>query len=146
MHSRLLASIGAVAASLAALPLAAHHSIRATYDDATLVTLAGTVRSIEWRNPHTQFVLETADAAGATVAWTVEIGAPNALVLAGIDRDFLSTGDRVTLEIWAAKDGTHRAHARAITFADGRRIDVPEDRWMGVTDAAPQPQARAARP
>lgn len=136
MQHRLLASIGAVAATLAALPLAAHHSIRATYDDATLVTLAGTVRSIEWRNPHTQFVFETTDAAGATVPWTVEIGAPNALILAGFSRDLLNAGDRVTLEIWAAKDGTQRAHARAITFADGRRIDVPEDRWMGPEVAA----------
>lgn len=131
MHHRLLTSIG-VAAALAAAPLAAHHSIRATYDDSTLVTLAGTVSSVEWRNPHTQFVVETAGAAGAPVAWTVEIGAPSALIRQGVSRDFLNVGDSVTLEIWAARDGTERAHARSITFADGRRIDVPEDMWMQV--------------
>ena len=138
MHRRLLTSIGAAAAALAALPLAAHHSIKATYDDSTLVTLAGTVTSVEWRNPHAQFVLETTDAAGATVAWTLEIGAPNALIRAGIDRDFLVAGDAITTEAWTAKDGTPRAHPRVITFADGRRFDVPEDNWMGSLPATPQ--------
>jgi hypothetical protein len=129
MPDRLLPSIGAIAA-LTAMPLMAHHSIQATYNDDTLVTLAGTITSVSWRNPHTQFVLEAVDAAGAPAAWTVEIGAPNALILAGFSRDLLNAGDRVTLEIWAARDGTPRAHARSITFSDGRRIDVPEDRWM----------------
>lgn len=138
MHHRLLASIGAVAATLAALPLAAHHSIRGTYDDTTLVTLAGTIRSVEWRNPHTQFVVESTDAAGATVAWTVEIGAPSALIRSGIERDFLVAGDEITLEVWAARDGTPRAFPRVITFADGRRMDVPEDNWMQVPAVAQQ--------
>lgn len=142
MHSRLLASIGA-AATLATLPLAAHHSIRGTYDDSTLVTLAGTVTSVEWRNPHAQFVLETTDDAGAAVAWTVEIGAPNALVRSGIARDFLVAGDEIMLEVWTARDGTPRAHPRTITFADGRRIDVPEDNWMqGPAGALPATPAQ----
>ena len=135
MLARLLASIGA--AALAATPLAAHHSIKATYDDATLVTLAGTVTSVAWRNPHTELVLETSGADGESIVWTLEIGAPNALVRSGIDRNFLVAGDTITVEAWTARDGTPRAHPRTITFADGRRFDVPEDNWMPLAASSP---------
>jgi hypothetical protein len=130
MHQRLLTAIALFTGTLAAVPIAAHHSVRGTYDDSALLTIAGTVASIEWRNPHAVFVLETTDAGDNAAAWSVEIGAPSALIKAGLNRDFLKQGDQVTLEIWAAKNGTMNAHARSITFADGRRIDVPEDMWM----------------
>jgi hypothetical protein len=133
VHTRLLTSIALSAAAMAARPLAAHHSVRGTYDDSALLTIAGTVTSVEWRNPHTIFVVETAAAGDDAAAWTMEIGAPSALIRRGLDRDFLKQGDEITLEVWAANDGTMKAYPRSITFADGRRIEIPEDMWMEGT-------------
>jgi hypothetical protein len=130
MQTRVAIPVFALVIGTLATPLAAHHSVRATYDSETLVTLAGTVSEIQWRNPHTYFMFATTDASGNPAAWTIEMGAPNAMIRQGIPRDFLEAGDAVTLEVWTAKDGTPNAHARAIVFADGSRIDLPEDRWM----------------
>jgi hypothetical protein len=133
MQTRVVAPVLALVISTLATPLAAHHSVRATFDGDTLVTLAGTVRSVEWINPHTLFVVDAHDATGSPVAWTVEIGAPSALIRQGFSRDFIEAGDTLTLEVWTAKDGSPNAHARSIVFADGSRIDLPEDRWMEGT-------------
>lgn len=117
-------------AALAILPAAAHHSVHGTYDDTALVTITGMVSSTQWRNPHAVFVLEVADAVNAPAFWSIEIGAPSSLARLGLSRDFLVEGDRVTLEVWAARNGTRSAYARSISLADGRRIDLPVEVWM----------------
>ena len=131
--------VGFAGMTLCGAPLLAHHDVRETYAADSLVHLAGTVSDVRWINPHVLFVLETTDAAGKPVAWTVEFGAPSALARRGFTRELIEPGDELRIEVWAAKDGTPFADARAITFADGTRIDIPESRWMSVTTALPPP-------
>ena len=40
--------------SAAVVPMLAHHSIAAEYDDKKPMTLRGTVTRFEWTNPHAQ--------------------------------------------------------------------------------------------
>ena len=132
MSLRSLSTLTALTAALTTASVHAHHSVKAEFDTETTVSLEGQVTQIEWINPHTLLVLETADG----TAWRVETTAPNAMLRAGIPRDFLSAGDRVGIEVWRALDGSPRAHLRAISYADGRRLELPEDRWMGAAEAA----------
>jgi len=61
MHSRQITWIVAILLAVSAAPLAAHHSIRATFNADTPVTLTGTVTAVEWINPHVHIVVEFAD-------------------------------------------------------------------------------------
>jgi hypothetical protein len=111
---------GFVVAVFAAMPLTAHHSTRAVFDASKIVTIQGAVTEVRWLNPHARFFLDAEDAAGNTVHWEVELPSPINLLGQGWKRNDLKPGDRITVDVWLAKDGNHRAYLRTITLPDGR--------------------------
>ena len=68
------ALIFASAAALAA-PAFAHHSF-ADFDRTKHGTVTGTVRALEWENPHIWLWVNTIDAKGNVVPWGFEGSAP----------------------------------------------------------------------
>ena len=54
--------------AFAALPLLAHHELRAEFDETKPVTLRGVVTRVEWNNPHAFVYLDVKDPSGAIVA------------------------------------------------------------------------------
>jgi hypothetical protein len=106
----------------AAMPLTAHHSTRAVYDDSRIVRLQGAVTKLEWLNPHARFYMDVTDAAGNTVNWNIELPSPGGLMREGWRRADLNPGDRIAVDVWFAKDGTHRADARVVMLPDGRAL------------------------
>lgn len=76
----------------------AHHS-PAMFDQSQRVTLQGTVRLFQWRNPHTYIQLLVTDAAGKQVEWSIEAAAPIYLQQAGWKRSSVRAGDEVSLVI-----------------------------------------------
>jgi hypothetical protein len=85
------------------------------------------VTKIEWTNPHVRIYVDVRDQRGAVVNWDLELQSVNTLTRAGWDRNFLKVGDGVTVEAWAARDGSRRGNAReSITLADGRQIFAGE--------------------
>jgi hypothetical protein len=120
MKYGLVGAAAALALVFAAMPLSAHHSTRAAFDSSTIVTIQGIANKLEWLNPHARFFLEVTDAAGGTVNWDVELPSPNGLMRQGWGRNDLKPGDRITVDVWLAKDGSHRAYARTVTLSDGR--------------------------
>jgi hypothetical protein len=103
------------------LPLRAHHSFSAVFDDKKEVKLAGTVTKVEWMNPHVWFYLDVKDDGGKLVKWECEGGNPNTLVRQGWSRDTLKVGTPVEIEGWRARDGTNTCNARAVS-AGGKRL------------------------
>jgi len=104
------------------LPAFAHHAFANEYDQSKPITLEGTITRIDWENPHVHYYVDVADADGAMVNWVCETGGPNRLVKRGWTRDSLKVGDKVIVHGFPAKDATHAADGRKVTFANGHTI------------------------
>lgn len=108
----------------AALPVLAHHSFYAEFDQDKPVILEGTVVEMQWSNPHSWVVLMVKNAQGNDEEWKVEGGSPNVLMRLGWTRDSLPAGTRVIVRGFAAKDGANRASSSGIEFPDGRVLST----------------------
>ena len=106
---------------LLAAPLFAHHST-AMYDMANPVTITGTVTRFEWTNPHAFVYLDVKDDKGNVVNWACEGGGPGALSRRGFKRGDIKIGDKMIVDGYRAKDGSHLMDARRVTLPDGRRL------------------------
>ena len=107
---------------IAFLPLAAHHSFAAEYDEKKPVTLKGVVTKVEWTNPHARFYVDVKDESGAVINWNLELASPNVLMRNGWTRKSLQVGDQVSVSGSMAKDGSKMANARQVTLSDGKKI------------------------
>ena len=107
----------------AAIPMFAHHSFSAEFDNSKPVTLKGTVTKIDWLNPHIWIYMDVKDdKTGAVATWQCEGGAPNALTRNGWTKNDLKKGDAVTVNGTLAKDASKTCNASSVVFADGRRV------------------------
>jgi len=111
-----------VAALTAASVMSAHHSFAAEYDSNKPITVTGTVTKVEWTNPHARIYLDVKDDKGVVTNWNFEMGGPLQLKRLGWQRDSVKVGDELKIDGYIAKDGSKRANARNVVFADGRKI------------------------
>jgi hypothetical protein len=105
-----------------ALPILAHHSFAAEYDEKKPITIKGTVSKVEWTNPHARFYVDVKDDAGKMITWNFELASPNVLIRGGWTRKSLQVGDMVTVTGSQAKDGAYLANAASVILADGKKV------------------------
>jgi hypothetical protein len=105
----------------------AHHAFSAEFDEKRTVSFSGVITKIDWINPHAYFYLDSKDSAGRPVSWTIESFPPAALRRAGLTREMLKIGSMVSVQAYAAKDGTKTGWAHKIQFADGRVINISRE-------------------
>ena len=106
-----------------AAPALAHHAVSAEFDRNKPITFTGTVKKVDWMNPHIYTHIEAKDANGKAVVYQVEGGAPNSLFRNGWRPDSLKIGETVTVSGSLAKnESSHRVGSASITKADGTRV------------------------
>jgi hypothetical protein len=108
---------------IAAIPVAAHHSVSAEFDLSKPVKFTGVIKKVDWTNPHIYTHVEVKEPTGKTTVYRVEGGPPNALFRAGWRKDTLKVGETVSVTGVRAKNPESMNVGQAtITTADGKRV------------------------
>jgi hypothetical protein len=94
--------VGALAAASLATAAFGHHAWN-EIDTTKTFTLTGTVRSLQWENPHASLILEVADG-GAKVDWTVMMSGLARMESHGVGRDDVAVGKVLTIVASPARD------------------------------------------
>ena len=129
MKSALFALCGVSLALAAAAPASAHHS-GAMFDRTKEVTLVGTIKELQWTNPHSWIEVMVPDATGKQVQWSFEMEGPNVMHRQGWNAKTIKPGDHVTIVGRPLKDGRPGASYVSIKLPDGRILG------RGATGAA----------
>jgi len=109
--------VGIVLGMAVGIPLFAHHSDQAHYDEHQPVTLMGTVTKVLWSNPHVVVHVDVKESDGLVKNWQLELNSPNALMSQGWKLDSIKLGDQITVTGFRARDGSFAAIARKVTLA-----------------------------
>jgi hypothetical protein len=105
---------------LSALQAIAHHS-GAMFDDRTTITLAGTVKTFQWSNPHCWVQILVPGRSGL-VEWSVEMGSPSQLFRGGWRPRTVQVGEKIVVVVHPMRDGTNGGLFVSATGEDGKPI------------------------
>jgi Family of unknown function (DUF6152) len=108
------------------LPVFAHHSFQAEYDDQKPITLKGEVTKVTPDNPHGWIYMDVKNDNGRIIHWALELPPPNVLVRNGFNTDvyraMMMTHEEITVTAFQAKDGSKHAWAAGLTRSDGKTV------------------------
>jgi len=121
MNLKFAGATALVAIAISA-PAFAHHSF-SMFDQDKTVTMKGTVKELEWTNPHSWLRVMIVDQAnGKAMQWAFEMGPPTAQIARGWKPDSLKPGDAVTVNVHPLKDGSRGGQLVNATLPDGRTV------------------------
>ena len=109
------------ATSLSAAPALAHHSF-SMFDFTKIVEVTGTVKKLDWTNPHSWLQIEATDETGQVKQWSFEMGGSGAMARKGWKPKLVLPGDKVTVTMAPLKNGTPGGALLSIVLPDGRKV------------------------
>ena len=112
--------LAAMAAALLAAPAFAHHSF-AMFDQTQVVYLSGTVKELEFVNPHAWLEIVVNDK-GEAATWSFEGGSVPQLVRLGWSKDSFKVGDDVEVGFRPMKDGSRGGQLMSVKFVNGQKV------------------------
>jgi hypothetical protein len=99
--------ITALAVALCTTAASAHHST-VEFDYTTAYAVTGTVKELQWTNPHSWLQVMVPDENGEVVEWRFELGAPVFNVRMGWSNESVKNGDKVTVVFCPTKEARPR--------------------------------------
>ena len=124
-HNEITAAVLAALLSTGiATPAVAHHSFAAEFDIKQPIRLRGEVVRMVFSNPHSRLYLRVKTESGEVQEWSIEGGAPNALIRRGWNRNSLPPGTAVTVLGYRARDGSFSASGGTVTLPDGSSLST----------------------
>lgn len=106
----------------------AHHSF-GMFDRHKTITLQGTVKTFEFKNPHAWLWITVPNKnGGGEEIWGLETAGPSMLNRMGITRHTFKTGDKITIDLHPLVDGRPGGEFVKAVLADGQVIDAEERR------------------
>jgi len=134
MRTRPIIVIAGVAMLLAAIPMFAHHSFSAEYDQSKTVKLTGKMIQFDWVNPHSWVHVEVTNPDGTKTIWKGETPPVNVLYRNGwtkpLVEEMVKKSEIVTISGPPAKDGSNHIFSTGLTRQDGVTV-------LGLSGAPP---------
>ena len=144
MKFAMLATAAAVVA-IAAGPALAHHSY-AMFDADKVLDLAGTVKEVNFVNPHGWVEFLVTDKSGKVNRWSFEMGSgrggPTEISRQGFKAKNVSPGDKLIAHIHPLRSGVYGGELIALTFPDGSQLGGKEAIQRGDSTST----SRSAQP
>lgn len=134
MRKQLSVIVAFLALIATGMPLSAHHAFSSEFDASKPIKLEGTVKKVEWINPHSWITIDVKGPDGKIATWEIEAGAPNSMFRRGFTRDSLPLGTAIVVNGYRAKDGRQRANGRDLTLPDGKRLFMGSSGTGAPTD------------
>lgn len=102
---------------------AAHHSF-AVFDMQAQKTITGTIKRVDWTNPHIWIWMDVANDKGGTDIYGFEGMSPNFLNRRGWTRTTLKAGDKLTVVYRPLRDGTYGGMFMSTKLPDGTTLTM----------------------
>jgi hypothetical protein len=125
MRTKMATLVVIVSLFVIIMPGFAHHSDVA-YQRTAIELKTATIVKVAWINPHAVISCDVKDDTGKVSHWTLEMGSPSAMTRVGWDRNSLSPGDVVKIDVNPAKNGTTFGRLLRVTRPDGKTLEYRE--------------------
>ena len=97
----------------------AHHSQAGIFDSRQTIEVTGVIKSISWRNPHGQILLEVMNTDGSLTEWDAETASIAVLRNRGAEPSAVVVGDKVTIAGAPSVRGRNEILARSMLLSSG---------------------------
>ena len=108
-------------ATAAIAPALAHHST-AMFDQSKVVSRTGTIKQLEWVNPHVWLHVTLTDDNGREAVWSFEAGSPLQLQQLGWKSESFRAGGKIDVGFRPMKDGSRGGQLMNVTPSGGQRV------------------------
>jgi hypothetical protein len=112
--------LAGIAAALLAAPAFAHHSF-AMFDQSKVLYVSGTVKELQFMNPHAWLEIVVNDK-GTASTWSFEGGSVPQLVRLGWSKESFKVGDDVEVGFRPMKDGSRGGQLMSVKFTSGQKV------------------------
>src|SRR6185503_20247451 len=125
MRTRIATFAAVMSLLITTVPVFSHHADVA-YERTSIELKNATIVKVAWINPHGVVSCDVKDEGGKVTRWVLEMGSPSAMTRVGWNRNSISPGDVVKIDVNPAKNGTNFGRLLRVTMADGKTLDYRE--------------------